>query len=205
VRRSAWNAVWAGLTVWLPWAVTRGVEFAAAFAIGVLQTAAQAPLQFLWGASHNLAKTSAVSVFIANWARFTFEQSGVPYTSIHKDDLRRGGLRRRFDVIVVPNTGGSAADFIHEYDRKWGPMPYTQTPEFPSHGTPSSTDDMTGGPGFRGVAELERFAEEGGLIVTIETATRMVAETGIARVLEPVSTRTLFHPGSVVRAREVPK
>ena len=45
----------------------------------------------------------------AGWARYTFEQYGVPYASIDKDDLRRGALRQRFDVILVPSFGGSAA------------------------------------------------------------------------------------------------
>ncbi|MGL1664062.1 hypothetical protein ACSTJJ_23320, partial [Vibrio parahaemolyticus] len=47
------------------------------------------------------------------WARYTFEQVGIPYTSINKDDLKKGGLRKRFDVILIPRTGGSASDFIN--------------------------------------------------------------------------------------------
>ncbi|MBI4409813.1 MAG: peptidase, partial [Gemmatimonadetes bacterium] len=136
------------------------------------------------------------------WARFTFEQAGVPYTSIHKDDLRGGGLRRRFDVVVVPSTGGASLEsLIHEHDRRFGPMPFTKTAAYPSHGTPSSTPDMTGGPGFEGLAELQRFVEEGGVIVALEAATRLLAETGIARPLDPLTPRNLFHPGSVVRVK----
>lgn len=136
------------------------------------------------------------------WARFTFEQLGIPYASIHKDDLRLGNLRRRFDVILVPSTGGASVDdLIHEVDRKWGPLPYTATAAFPSHGTPSATADMTGGPGFQGMAQLERFVAEGGVVITLREATRLVAETGIARALSPLGTGGLFHPGSVVRAK----
>ncbi|HEX7089690.1 MAG TPA: M14 family zinc carboxypeptidase [Longimicrobiales bacterium] len=133
------------------------------------------------------------------WARFSFEQTGVPYTSIHKDDLRRGNLRRRFDVIVVPSVRGNVQALIHGVDRKFGPLPYTRTDEFPSHGSPSATEDMTGGPGFEGMAELQRFVEEGGTLVTLGGGTRIAAETGIARALTPVNTGNLFHPGSVVR------
>ncbi len=135
------------------------------------------------------------------WARFSFEQTGVPYTSIHKDDLRRGDLRRRFDVIVVPSVGGNVQALIHGVDRKFGPLPYTRTDAFPSHGSPSSTQDMTGGPGFQGLAELQRFVEEGGTLVTLGGGTRIAAETGLARALTPVNTGNLFHPGSVVRAK----
>jgi hypothetical protein len=126
----------------------------------------------------------------------------VPYTSIHKDDLRAGGLRRRFDVIVVPSTGGaSLGQLIHEHDARWGPLPYTATAEFPSHGTPSATADMTGGPGFAGLAELQRFVDEGGTLITLRNATRLAAETGIARALSPLAAGSLFHPGSVVRVK----
>jgi len=135
------------------------------------------------------------------WIRFTFEQAGVPYTSIDKDDLRDGSLLQRFDVILVPSLGGSVEQLIHGVDARWSPMPYTQTADFPSHGTPDATEDITGGPGFEGFAELIRFVEEGGVLVTLENATRMVAETGIARPLSPYSASGLFHPGSVVRAK----
>jgi hypothetical protein len=138
----------------------------------------------------------------AGWARFTFDQLAVPYTLVHKDDLRAGGLRRRFDVIVVPSTGGgSVSQLIHEVDGKWGPLPYTATTDFPSHGTPSATNDMTGGPGFVGLAELQRFVDEGGVLVTLRNATRLAAETGISRALSPLAAGSLFHPGSVVRVK----
>ncbi|CAN5612520.1 M14 family metallopeptidase [soil metagenome] len=134
------------------------------------------------------------------WVRFTFDQARIPYTSIHKDDLRRGNLRSRFDVILVPNTGGAGVEtLIHEQNTKFGPMPYTRTSEFPSHGTPSSTVDMTGGPGFEGLAQLQRFVNEGGTLITLHGATRLAAETGIARPLSPLAATGLFHPGSIVR------
>jgi hypothetical protein len=135
------------------------------------------------------------------WARYTFEQYGVPYTSIDKDDLRAGNLRGRFDLILVPSVGGSVEQLIHGIDSKYGPMPYTRTDEFPSHGSPDSTDDMTGGPGFEGLAHLQRFVVEGGTLLTLRNATALAAETGIARALTPQSAGNLFHPGSVVRVK----
>lgn len=135
------------------------------------------------------------------WARYWFDQLGVPYTNIDKDDLRAGTLRRRFDVILIPNAGGDARTWIHGVDAKWGPMPYTRTREFPSHGTPDSTPDMTGGPGFPGMAELERFVDEGGTIIAVENAARAIVETGIVRTLSEYAPSSLFHPGSVVRVK----
>ncbi|HMA42522.1 MAG TPA: M14 family zinc carboxypeptidase, partial [Gemmatimonadales bacterium] len=71
----------------------------------------------------------------AGWARYTFERYGIPYTSIDKDDLRRGGLRARFDVVLVPSLGGSVAQMINGVDRKWGPLPYQKTKDTPNLGT----------------------------------------------------------------------
>ncbi len=135
------------------------------------------------------------------WARYWFDQLGLPYTNIDKDDLRAGNLRRQFDVILVPNARGSATTWMHGVDGKWGPMPFTRTDDFQSHGTPDATSDMTGGPGFQGMAELQRFADEGGTIIAIENAARLVAETGIVRTLSDYSGGSLFHPGSSVRAK----
>jgi hypothetical protein len=135
------------------------------------------------------------------WARYWFDQLGIPYTSIHKDDLKAGNLRRRFDVILVPTAGGQGVQWIHEIDAKWGPMPFTKTSEFASHGSPSSTGDMTGGPGFLGIAELERFLDGGGTLITIENATRLATETGLIRELQAFEPQGLFHPGSIVTVK----
>jgi len=135
------------------------------------------------------------------WARFTFEQRGIPYTSIEKDDLKAGNLRSKYDVILVPHTSGSVEQMIHGIESSWGPMPYTKTEAFPHHGYPDSSPDITGGPGFKGMDELKNFVEQGGALITLANATRMAAETGIARELEPLSTGNLFHPGSIVTAK----
>jgi hypothetical protein len=135
------------------------------------------------------------------WARYWFDQLGIPYTSIHKDDLKAGNLRRRFDVILVPTAGGQGPQWIHGVDKKWGPLPFTKTAEYTSHGTPSNTTDMTGGPGFQGLAELERFLDQGGTLITIENATRLATETGLIRELQDHSASGLFHPGSIVTAK----
>jgi hypothetical protein len=134
------------------------------------------------------------------WVRYTFDQLGIPYTSIHKDDARRGRLRERFDVIVFPSAGGGPEALIHEHDAKFGPMPYTRTSEYPSHGTPSATNDMTGGMGYQGLAELQRFVREGGVLITMKESTRLM-ESGFVRELDVLSAPTLFHPGSVVKAK----
>lgn len=135
------------------------------------------------------------------WTRYTFDQRGIPYTYIDKEELKAGNLKSKFDVILIPRIRGSVGDFIHEYDKKFGPMPFTRTAEFPSHGTPDATSDMTGGPGFEGIAQLKQFADGGGVLITFDNSSKLMADAGITRELEEVATPGLFHPGSVVSVK----
>jgi len=135
------------------------------------------------------------------WSRYTFEHLRIPYTPIDKDDLKRGRLRERFDVILVPNARGGLPEWIHGIDTKWGPLPYQKTAATPALGSPVASPDITGGPGFDGLGELEKFAAQGGEIITLGASTAMAAGSGIARALSPHAAGALFHPGSVVRVR----
>jgi hypothetical protein len=135
------------------------------------------------------------------WVRYWFDELGYAYESIDKDDLRGGDLRDRFDVILVSNAGGNADRWTDGVNPRFGPMPYTETDEYPSHGSPASTDDMTGGPGVEGLSELERFLDEGGTVVTMAGSTQLVAGTGIVPGLSLFSASELTHPTSVVSAR----
>ena len=136
----------------------------------------------------------------SGWARYALEELGVPFTLINKDDLRAGGLNERFDVLLVPSTGRLALkDIIHGIDDKWGPLPYTSTPEFPSHGIVDASDDITGGMGFAGLGELERFVERGGLLVTLASAGSLPVDSGIARGV--ASRPAAGTPGSHITAK----
>jgi hypothetical protein len=89
-----------------------------------------------------------VSTQDCGWVRYTLDQAQVPYTLISDDDVRRGKLRSRFDVILFPNSWGDFATLVHGIDPKYGPLAYTRTDQYPSHGIPDSSPDITGGMGF---------------------------------------------------------
>ena len=131
----------------------------------------------------------------SGWLRHTFESLSIPFALINKDHLRAGKLRDDFDVIVVPSQGGmQLRDIVGGIDPKWGPMPYTRTDEFPSHGVIDSSEDITGGMGFEGLGNLQRFIEDGGTVVTLGSGGRLVADGGLAR--EVSSTDSPQSPGS---------
>ena len=60
-------------------------------------------------------------------------------------------------------------------------MPFKKTPQTPSHGTPAESDDITGGVGWQGLAQIQDFIERGGLMVTLGNGSMLALEGGIVR------------------------
>jgi hypothetical protein len=137
----------------------------------------------------------------AGWLRMVLDDQKVPYTLIMDEDVRKGGLRGRFDVIVFPNTYASLPDMVGGMDPRHGPLAYTKTPEFPSHGTPTSSPDITGGFTWAGVGHLEQFVRSGGLLVTLGGASRLPLDGGIVRDVRRARVTGVSTPGSELRAR----
>jgi len=137
----------------------------------------------------------------AGWMRMVLDDRKVPYTLIMDEDVRRGGLEARFDVIVMPNTDESLRDIVNGIDPRYAPLAYTKTAEFPTHGAPTSSADITGGLTFAGVGQIEQFVRAGGVLVTLGGASTLPLDGGIARNVRRARTKDLFTPGSELRAR----
>jgi hypothetical protein len=137
----------------------------------------------------------------AGWARYTLDRAGLKYELVSDTDLRRGGLSGRFDVILFPSSSGNFTSMVHGLDPKYGPLAYTRTEEFPSHGTPNASDDITGGMGFEGLMELQRFVRDGGVLITLANAGTLAVDGGLTRDVQRVPPAGFNTPGSEVRAK----
>ena len=137
----------------------------------------------------------------AGWVRLYLDRAGIPYTYIVDDAVKKGGLNDRFDVILYPHTYRTLSGIVQGIDPRQGPLAYTRTPKFPSHGTPSSSPDITGGLGYRGLANLQDFALRGGVLVTLGGASALPLEGGFVRNVRRAETEELFTPGVELRAR----
>jgi len=133
------------------------------------------------------------------WARYQLDVEGIPYTLISPDDLKRGRLESRFDVILFPNTSGELKQIVHGHDTSFGPLAYTKTAEFPSHGVPDASEDISGGMGFAGLRNLETFVRGGGVLLALANAGTLPVDGGIVRRVD--SSRPGGTPGSEVRAK----
>ena len=61
------------------------------------------------------------------------------------------------------------------------------------------SEDITGGMGLAGALEIERFAQEGGVVITLGTSSYFPAEFGLTREVEARRTSGAFYaPGPIV-------
>jgi hypothetical protein len=95
------------------------------------------------------------------WTRWLLEQVGFAYTTVHDADIQTGGLRAKFDAIVIPDQPAVSIENGH----RSGSMP----PEY------------VGGLGTKGAAALKEFAEAGGDLVFLNGASEYaISRLGIA-------------------------
>jgi hypothetical protein len=66
-------------------------------------------------------------------------------------------------------------------------MPFKKTPQTPSFGTPAESDDITGGIGWEGLAKLQSFLNDGGLLITLGSGSMLPLEGGLLRGVRRVS------------------
>jgi Zinc carboxypeptidase. len=115
------------------------------------------------------------------WTRWVFDNFNVPYESLRDADVRRGNLRARFDVIILPSQ--SAKDIAG------GNLAGSYPQEF------------TGGITDAGVENLRRFVEEGGTLICLDAATELAIKRfnlPLKNVLEGVTRKDFYCPGSIL-------
>jgi hypothetical protein len=135
------------------------------------------------------------------WWRVAFDRYGVPYDYVSVHTIRSTpDLRGRWDVIVYPPTGGAPVQRQITGIQTADAIPWKPSDKYPNLGGPDQTDDMRGGLGFEGLANLRRFLEGGGLLIAAGSSTALPIKTGMVEAVEISETRGLQARGSVVRA-----
>ena len=133
------------------------------------------------------------------WIRYTLDERGVPYTYLRDEDIRAGSLNEKVDVIVYGNVDLELTSQIHGIQAASGPMPYTKTADFPSHGEPAASDDITGGIGWSGLANLQSFVEQGGLLLTLGNGSSLALDGGMVRNVRRAHDTGISTPGAELR------
>jgi hypothetical protein len=159
----------------------------------ILSTAAELGLDFIQLAStpqvtHHPAKAPRIGVWVPwadtdsiGWIRYSLDQRKIPYAYLRDEDIRAGNLRSRIDVLLYGHVDLELAEQIEGLPKRWSPMPFKKTAQAPSFGTPAESDDITGGIGYAGLAQIQNFISDGGLFVTLGSGSMLALEGGLVR------------------------
>src|SRR6476620_6919914 len=115
------------------------------------------------------------------WYRIEFDRLQIPYTYISDHTIRdTPNLREKFDMLIFSPVGGSVQTILNGKPMRGDPIPWkaaTVTPNFAQ--SPDQTDDMRGGMSVNGVANVQKFIEDGGLFITIAGVSQIPIDYGI--------------------------
>ncbi|MBS3819725.1 hypothetical protein KGY73_09515 [bacterium] len=116
------------------------------------------------------------------WTRWVLEQYEFPYKSIYDEDIRKGNLHQNLDVLILPSMGKER--IIQGVSEEDIPPKYA------------------GGIGELGVRNLRQFVEEGGTLITLNSAAELPLKCFYLEVdncVEEVERKEFFIPGSMLK------
>lgn len=81
-----------------------------------------------------------------------------------------------------------------------GLIPWKNSPLTPNLGGVDQTDDIRGGLGFQGLANLKKFIEDGGVFIPITASASLPVELGMTEGVSMVQTKQLQAAGAIYNA-----
>ncbi len=141
------------------------------------------------------------------WWRMAFDQLHVPYEYISTQTAsREPDLRSKYDVIIFAPVGNTTPQQIVSGIPMWGnALPWQNTSLTPNIGKLDSTEDMRPGLAYSGVANLKRFVEQGGLLITCEDTSQLAIDEGLAPGVFIAPRKNVHAVGTVLKAITVDK
>ncbi|MGE5626446.1 MAG: M14 family zinc carboxypeptidase [Bacillota bacterium] len=135
------------------------------------------------------------------WWRQALDQLHIPYAYISTQDAsRESDLKAKYDAILFGPVGvGDTRMIVNGLPLYGKPIPWNK--KVISTSLPiDETDDIRPGLGESGVANLKRFVNEGGLLVTSEDTAKFAIDVGLAPGVSMTPTKDLKVVGSVLNA-----
>ena len=132
------------------------------------------------------------------WTRAALDRYGVPYTYFADTKLREGGLRAKYDVIIFPAVGGTPQSQLAGVTGK-DPIPYKKSEITPNLGANDASDDIRGGMGVDGLAELKKFVEQGGTLIADGSTVSVMTDFGITSGVTTDHPTNFYARGSIMR------
>jgi hypothetical protein len=139
------------------------------------------------------------------WWRQALDFRAVPYTYISTQDAaKESSLRSKYDVILFPPVGRASTQLIVSGLPMYAnPLPWKTTELTPNLGKIDSTDDMRPGLGWEGLAHLQAFVRDGGVLIAVDDTARFASELGFTPGLSTAAPQRLKIVGTVLRSKLV--
>ena len=136
------------------------------------------------------------------WWRYAFDALKLPYEYISFQDIpKMADVRARYDVLIMAPGSGNPLSIIQGMPQWRNPIPWKNTPETPNIGTYAQTDDMRPGLGWDGLAKLQRFVSDGGVLITSENTAEFAIQFGMANGVSSTTPTTRVVTGTLLRTR----
>jgi hypothetical protein len=138
------------------------------------------------------------------WWRIALDNLQIPYEYISTQEASRdANLHAKYDVILFPPGGGNAQSIVQGLPMWRNPMPWKQSEETPNIGTYAQTDDIRPGLGWSGLANLETFVKQGGVLVAVENTAQFAITFGYTQGVTMTTPTGNVVVGSLLRSRLV--
>ncbi len=121
------------------------------------------------------------------WTRWLLEKFEFPYMSVFSDEIKKGNLRDKFDVILLPSDRLNSM-IGPDYDK-------------PDPGRLPVPPEYRTGLGEDGVKALREFVEAGGTLIALDSAAELPISKfslPIENVLQDLPSTEFFCPGSTL-------
>ena len=118
------------------------------------------------------------------WTQWLLDYYRIPHELVHNEDVQRGGLEQRFDVVILASQ--SATGILH--GTRYGEAPTGRLGEAELRAI--QRPEYTGGIGLRGLAALEEFVRQGGTLIAFDAASELPVE------YFPLPLRNAIRPGA---------
>lgn len=138
------------------------------------------------------------------WWRIAFDQFQVPYAYISTQDVARDeNLKTKYDVIVFAPASRDSAMVVNGLPMYGNPLPWKTTSLTPNLGKIDSTDDMRPGLGWNGLMNLQKFVQQGGVLITVDDTAGFAVTYGFTPGVSIARANRLKAVGDILRMKTV--
>ncbi|MDQ2936520.1 MAG: hypothetical protein M3R67_03335, partial [Acidobacteriota bacterium] len=116
-----------------------------------------------------------------------------------KDD----NLRAKYDVILFAPVGRDQGAIVNGMPMYGNPLPWKTTSLTPNIGKIDSTEDIRPGLGWSGLANLQKFVQQGGLFLTVDDTSSFAVNYGFTPGVSIARAVRLKAVGDILRIKTV--